>query len=34
VKLWWRLYYEMTDRQLSPTIYMYSLLELGEYDLY
>jgi len=34
LKLWWRQYYEMTDRQLPPTIDMYSLLELGEYDLY
>ena len=34
LKLWWRQYYEMTDRQLPATIDMYSLLELGEYDLY
>ena len=33
-KLWWKEYYEMTDRALPSSIDMYSLLELGEYDLY
>jgi len=33
-KLWWKQYYEMTDRALPSSIDMYSLLELGEYDLY
>jgi len=33
-KLWWKQYYEMTDRGLPSSIDMYSLLELGEYDLY